>query len=237
MNNNLKQIIYRLDFDTRNNEDIVYNDEFLNTIMKSYKKVEIDEIENVGTLNVNKQNPNGLFNNEQVISKVFTNAEGTSQLKINKNCLIFNSIIFNENLKESFKDIVDNFIKFNVSKSIIRIGLRKIYVYENYKTSQLKEPLKIIMKERDLTNSIRLSRAIVREEYINDDIRITLNEGLLNPTYPSAIEDRSLIIDVDAVHYGIVNNSVDIKTIFDKSENSINAIKEKNILEEGQLNE
>ena len=142
-----------------------------------------------------------------------------------------------ETIKNSFKDIVDSFIKFNASKSIIRIGLRKIYVYENYKMSQLKQPLKTIMKERDLTNLIRLSRAIVREEYINDDIRITLNEGLLNPTYPSAIEDRSLIIDIDAVHYGIVNNSVDIKTIFDKSENSINEIKEKNILDEGQLNE
>ena len=41
MNNNLKQIIYRLDFDTRNNEDIVYNDEFLNTIMKSYIKLKL----------------------------------------------------------------------------------------------------------------------------------------------------------------------------------------------------
>ena len=113
MNNNLKQIIYRLDFDTSKNEDIIYNDDFLNTIMRSYKKIEIDEIENVRTLNINKENPNVLLNNEQVVSKVFTNAEGTSQLKINKNCLIFNSIIFNENLKNSFKDIVDSFVKFN----------------------------------------------------------------------------------------------------------------------------
>jgi len=236
MNNNLKQIIYRLDFDISKNEEVLYNDEFLNIIMKSYKKVEIDEIENVSTLKIDKDNPNVLSNNEQIISKVFTNAEGTSQLKINKNCIVFNSIVFNDDLKIAFKDIVDTFNKFNSNKPVTRIGLRKIFVYDNYKSSQLKQPLKTIMKEDDLSDKIKLSRAIVREEYINDDIRITLNEGLLNPTYPSAIDDRSLIIDIDAVHYGIVNNTTDIKAIFDKSEESINFIKAKNI-DEGQLDE
>lgn len=236
MDNNLKQIIYRLDFDISKNEDVLYNEEFLNIIMKSYKKVEIDEIENVRTLKLDKDNSNLLPNNEQIISKVFTNAEGTSQLRINKNCIVFNSIIFNDNLKTAFKDIVETFNKYNSNKSVTRIGLRKIYVYDNYKSSQLKQPLKTIMKEDNLSDNIKLSRAIVREEYINDDIRITLNEGLLNPTYPSAIDDRSLIVDIDAVHYGIVNNIIDIKAIFDKSEESINLIKAKNI-DEGRIDE
>ena len=62
------------------------------------------------------------------------------------------------------------------------------------------------------------SQSIIHEEFICDDVRVRLNFGLYNPTMPSPLKTRDILIDIDAVHGGAVKTLENVMTIFRKSQ-------------------
>ena len=228
LRNRIEQVIFKIDFDVTIGIEPIFNNEFLEKVLLFYKTKEIDEIEYEVEIALDNTISEFKGQKNQLISSRYSSLDKFNSIKFNKKYVVFILKSFKNGIEfqNCFEPILSAFMKNNQNISISRIGYRFINHFEEKKftSADFNKALKTAIKDSHTGGNLLLSRSITREEYISDDIRITVNSGLYNPTYPSALNIRDILLDIDAVHNGNINKLSDVIEISNRSYASIKDI-------------
>lgn len=225
--NEIKQMIFRLDFaDKTVDDEIVENPKLIEKILSLFKTQQPDEVENITSLTQDQSTPT-IFKASPVrkITKCFSTIDGDNYFKYNNNMLVFTTNSYSNKLsfEEKVEPILSTFISESPNCLVSRIGLRFINVFDSkkYSNSDFSKKYKMFLSNGiSEAQQIKYSQSIIHEEIICDDIRVRLNFGLYNPTMPSPLKNRDILIDIDAVYGGAIKTLESVMTVFKKSQST-----------------
>lgn len=229
--NEIKQMIFRLDFaDNTVDDSIVENPKLIETILSVFKTQQPDEIQNITSLTQDQGTPT-IFKATPVrkITKCYSTVDGESNFKYNSNMLVFtiNSYSSKLSFARMVEPILSSYINESANCLVSRIGLRFINVFDSkqYSSADFSKKYKsfLINGISDVPtvseiSQIKYSQSIIHEEIICDDIRARLNFGLYNPTMPSPLKNRDILIDIDAIYGGAIKTFESVMNVFRKSQ-------------------
>lgn len=115
-----------------------------------------------------------------------------------------------EELKQYFMKVVNNIGEKGRDININRFGLRYINIIDPDKTRILKSYFSNSINSFvnfELAEGLSLSRAIGRVEYLKEDIRLVVNYGEYNRSYPGTLLKHDFVLDYDASVQGVYNIS------------------------------
>lgn len=224
-NNEIKQVIFRLDFaDKTVSNEIVDNPLFLEAVLNTFKTQKPDEVQRVNELAQNPSDPS-LFKANQLnkITKVFSTIDGSVNLRFNNQFLIISASVYMNRVQfsEFILPVLEKFFEEEQSCLVSRIGLRFINIFDasKYNTTDFATKYKaLITNNKNINDSLIYSQSIIHEEVISEDIRIKLNFGLYNPTMPSPLKNKDILVDIDAIHGGAVKTFEDVSRIFERAQ-------------------
>lgn len=224
-NNEIKQVIFRLDFaDKTVSNEIVEKPLFLEAVLNTFKTQKPDEVQLVNELTQNPSDPS-LFKANQLnkITKVFSTIDGSVNLKFNNKFLIISASIYENRVKfsEFILPVLEKLFEEEQNCLVSRIGLRFINVFDasKYNSADFATKYKsLITNNKNINDDLIYSQSIIHEEVIAEDIRIKLNFGLYNPTMPSPLKNKDILVDIDAIHGGAVKTFEDVSRIFERAQ-------------------
>ena len=224
-NNEIKQVIFRLDFaDKTVSNEIVENPLFLEAVLNTFKTQKPDEIQRVNELAQNPSDPS-LFKANQLnkITKVFSTIDGSVNLRFNNQFLIISASAYQNRVQfsEFILPVLEKLFEEEQNCLVSRIGLRFINVFDasKYNSTDFAAKYKaLITNNKNINDGLIYSQSIIHEEIISEDIRIKLNFGLYNPTMPSPLKNKDILIDIDAIHGGAVKAFEDVSRIFERAQ-------------------
>ena len=229
--NEIKQMIFRLDFADKTVDDMVTeNPKLIETILSAFKTQQPDEIQNITSLTPDQSTPM-IFKATPIrkITKCFSAVDGESNLKYNSNMLVFttNSYSCKRSFTETAEPILASFLNESPNCLVSRVGLRFINIFDSkqYSSADFSKKYKSFLLNglSDISavseiSQMKYSQSIIHEEIIYDDIRVRLNFGLYNPTMPSPLKNRDVLIDIDAIYGGAIKTFESVINIFKKSQ-------------------
>jgi len=223
--NEIKQVIFRLDFTDRTvSDDIIENPMFLETVLKTFKTQKPDEVREINKLTQIGSEP-GIFKSNLLnsITKNFSTVDGDASLKFsNKFLAIVTSVYKN---KDSFSELIlpilEKLFLEEQSCLVSRIGLRFVNVFDASKYNNTDFSTKyrsLLANHKNINDELVYSQSIIHEEVIFGDIRIKLNFGLYNPTMPSQLKNKDVLVDIDAMHGGAIKTYEDVWRTFERAQ-------------------
>lgn len=224
-NNEIKQVIFRLDFaDKTVSNEIIEKPIFLETVLNIFKTQKPDEVQQTTEYIQNPSNPS-LLNLSQInkITKVFATIDGSVTLKFSNKFLIISSSSYKnkEHFSEFTLPVLKKLFEEEQNCFISRIGLRFTNIFDSTKYCGADFATKyrsLLTNNKDVNDNLIYSQSIIHEEVISEDIRIKLNFGLYNPTMPSPLKNKDILVDIDAIHGGAVKSFEDVSRIFERSQ-------------------
>lgn len=230
--NEIKQIIFRLDFDQNIVNNISFDSSFIEAILKKFNKTEMEKIEKQTYL---KNSGVGVTADvKEIITKKYSSLDGKSSVKFNNNAIIFEFKNYND--YSNFNNIIDNILNafFNTNDKIIisRVGFRFLNAFDQnmYDCNDFENRYSVFLKDCNNSNdNIFINRSMLKDEFIYGDIRANVNFGYYNPIYPALPLIKHILLDIDAMYFGSVSKYQDLKTIIDSEHNLIDLLFEKYI--------
>ena len=220
--NEIKQVIFRIDLEGNDQSLIQYNQNFIATVLQYYKVAQPEELDRQFSFT---QDPANFANIQtiitEIITKKYTSPDGILIIRFNKNAIIFESSCYSsfEDFMANIKPIVKCFYEINDKAVISRIGLRFINIFSqnNYVVRDFSTKYKAFLTGVQEVENMKPIQSICHEEFSCDDIRAVINFGYYNPTAPSNLNVKDILLDIDAIHFGTVNNIEDVNRIIDHS--------------------
>lgn len=229
--NEIKQMIFRLDFADKTVDDmIVENPKLIETILSAFKTQQPDEIQNITSLTQDQSTPT-IFKATPIrkITKCYSAVDGGGNFKYNSNMLVFtiNSYSNKRSFTEIAEPILSSFLNESPNCLVSRVGLRFINIFDSkqYSSADFSKKYKSFLLNgvsnvpaTPEISQMKYSQSIIHEEIICDDIRVCLNFGLYNPTMPSPLKNRDILIDIDAIYGGALKTFENVMNVFRKSQ-------------------
>jgi hypothetical protein len=209
--NPLKQVICRLDFKNILSDNIFNNPKLYSAILIDFKQKLADNIVNDHHFDINNTNNTVDIKSRvnEFVEKTYIDNEGYNRVIISQRCLLL--IINKYENYEKIKNMLSHIIEVlrNDEKLIVsRFGLRYINIFNKDNIRPLKLYFADCIGELLSVNTqgeLKLSRSILFNEYINENIRLTAQYGKPNNNfYPGALNplDTDFTLDYDAYIQG-----------------------------------
>lgn len=224
--NELKKVILRIDFKTLHGFVDSFNNQ-LSAVDHEFKVDLLDTINVMDEIGPIKKGDSVVTRKQVLIkTKQKQDVNGFAKLTFNDSCIVFEFLSYTcfsdfinftkEILKELFKNDLD----------ITRTGIRFVNIFEpQYSFDCFSDRGKYFLQNQPLeSDNLSLSRSIIQEEYINDPIRIKTIFGYYNPTFPSALFNRNVLLDIDASLFVRINESNGMLNYIEKAIHSIESI-------------
>lgn len=212
--NYLSNVIMQYQVSQKASSDLLEGD-VLKAVLKEYPLIQPDTEEKQCNLRMDSTTPQASFTN--FIRKEFLSNDGNYKLTFNLNFITFEVKKYTcfEELVQKVDNILLTILRDHAELIILRIGLRYIDIFEEQKNmkSFFQNGIQDYIKrfEKPISDDIKVSKAMSREEYIVEDVRAILQYGYFNQYFPAELKDKQFVIDTDIIFQGGIQKIEDIK--------------------------
>lgn len=207
----ITSVICRVDFSDDLPDDVITELSVGTEIKTHFPMLAKDQIENTTGFNVvQKGNEDPIISRvtDTIVKKTFTDISGSNKCIFSKKSLALEYAAYNsfEELQKHFMTIVEKIVALYPNAKISRFGLRYINTYncdliriqKNFFAKEINSLIGI-----QAAGNSNLSRAMGHIEYIRDEIRLSVNFGEFNRSYPGILQKHDFVLDYDAVIQGV----------------------------------
>lgn len=225
--NEIKQIIFRLDFDQNIAHNIIFDSSFIEAILKKFSITELDKVEKQTYL---KNNGSDIIADvKEIITKKYSSLDGKSSIKFNNNAIIFDfkTYVDYSNFNEIINDILNSFFNTNDKIIVSRVGFRFLNAFDHnkYDCDDFNNRYSVFLRDcKNFEDNILVNRSMLKDEFVFDNIKANVNFGYYNPAYPSQLSIKHILLDIDAMHFGSVSKYQDLKDIIDSEHDLIDVL-------------
>lgn len=238
--NFLSNVICRVDFNSDLQSDSLNNLLINQSITNVFpiKDKDIVEKQTNYTLTQTQDMPQLMQENVSFIRKVFVSQCGKNKCNISPKFLIleYNDYSSFEKLKNDFLGIIQAIQNICGNIELSRFGLRyinvfnvdNIKIYKTFFSEKINEFVSLDSQDNG-DNTIEISRALGKIEYVQNDIRLNMVFGEFNRNYPGVIQKHDFVLDYDAFIQGLYKLSDIFPQKFEAAHDLIQQIFEQSI--------
>ena len=217
-NNFLASVICRVDFNEPLSTDVLNSIAKDSVINKKFPIRGKDQIGKEKTINISgfsngKSADSSVSQNEKTyVIKELRNETGENKFVFAPTFCVFEYRKYESfgELKQYFMQLVNNISEKDRNVNINRFGLRYVNIIDPDKTRIMKNYFNSSINtfvNFKLAEGLNLSRAMGKIEYLQEDIRLVVNFGEYNRSYPGILLKHDFVLDYDASIQGLYNIS------------------------------